>query len=162
MTEKFVMSENTIPDGMLHDQDLYKISLENGILTLSFDIFLSREEYGNSAFAKKYFEYKKCHIRCKLRDEAYCEVNLKSALNKKYRGKMQYLTLKEFADIANKELEKSSKKRGQPWEYLYTYVLPNVNSVKIELCIYDMKYKGVNYSMCTLELETEEIEYIWE
>ena len=38
MTEKFVLSEHYIPDGILHDQDLYEIKLENNELTLSFDI----------------------------------------------------------------------------------------------------------------------------
>ena len=30
MTEKYIMSENNIPDGILHDQDLYNISLRLG------------------------------------------------------------------------------------------------------------------------------------
>ena len=162
MTEKYIMRENSIPDGMLHDQDLYEISLKDGILILSFNIFLSKEEYGDSDFAKKYFEYRKCHIRCKIENEEYCEVYLKSSLNKKFKGIIQYLSLADFVDIANKEITQRTEKGLHPWEYLYTYVSPNINSVKIELCLYDMKYKGVDYSMCTLELETKEIEFIWE
>lgn len=161
MTEKFVMSENRIPDGMLHDQDLYKISLENGILTLSFNIFLSKEEYGENDFAKKYFGYKKCHIRCRLEDEMFCDVRLESTQNKHGRGKFQYLSISEFIEIAGKEIKERADKGLTPWEYLYTYISPNIRSTKIELCS-DIKYKGTDYSMCTLELETNEIEYIWE
>lgn len=161
MTEKYIMSENNIPDGMLHDQNLYEISLKGGVLTLSFNIFLSKEEYKDSDFAKKYFEYKKCHIKCKIENEEYCEVYLYSFLNKKFKGKKQYLSLSEFVGIANKALNKKTEKGLLPWEYLYTYVSPNINSAKVELSI-DMKYKRVDYSMCTLELETKEIEYIWE
>ncbi|MDE6124729.1 MAG: hypothetical protein K2G22_05820 [Eubacterium sp.] len=162
MTEKYIMSENNIPDGMLHDQSLYEISLKYGILTLSFNIFLSKEEYGNSNFAKKYFEYKKCHIRCNLRDESFCNVRFETSLDKKGGGKVQYLSINEFIEIAGKEISKRAEKSLHPWEYLYTYVSPDINSSKIELCIYGVKYKGIDYSMCTLELESKEIEYIWE
>lgn len=162
MIEKYIMSENSIPDGMLHDQYLYEISLKNGILTLSFNIFLSQEEYADNDFAKKYFEYKKCHIRCEIEDEEYCEVYLTSALNKQFKGTIQNLSLTDFVDIANKEITKGAEKGLHPWEYLYTYVSPGINSAKIELCIYDMSYNGTDYSMCTLELDTKEIDYIWE
>lgn len=162
MTEKLIMSENNIPDGLLHDQDLYEISLENGILTLSFDIFLSEEEYGCSDFAKKYFKYKKCHIKCCLEDEAYCDVRLETSLDKHKKGKFQYLSISDFVEIANKEIKKIADKGWHPWEYLYTYISPNINNAKIELCIYGMKYKGTDYSMCTLEFETKELEFIWE
>lgn len=162
MTEKYIMCGNSIPDGMLHDQDLYEISLKDGILTLSFNIFLSQEDYGDSDFAKKYFEYKKCHIRCILGDMLFCDARFETSIDKKDRGKVQYLPLPEFVEIANPEITKRAEKGWHPWEYLYTYVSPGINSAKIELCICDMKYKGTNYSMCTLELETKEIEYIWE
>lgn len=161
MTENFVMRENNIPDGMLHDQNLYEISLENGVLTLSFNIFLSKEEYGENDFAKKYFEYKKCYIKCHLEDESFCDVRLETTQNKHGRGKFQYLSISEIVEIANKEIKKRADKGWYPWKYLYTYVSPNIRSAKIELCT-DIKYKGTNYSMCTLELNTNEIEYIWE
>lgn len=161
MTENFVMRENNIPDGMLHDQNLYEISLETGVLTLSFNIFLSKEEYGGNDFAKKYFEYKKCHIRCYLEDESFCDARLETTQNKHGRGKFQYLSISEFVEIADKEIKARTNKGLYPWEYLYTYASPNIRSAKIELCA-DIKYKGTNYSMCTLELDTNEIEYIWE
>lgn len=161
MTENFVMRENNIPDGMLHDQNLYKISLENGVLTLSFNIFLSKEEYEENDFAKKYFEYKKCHIRCYLEDESFCDARLETTQNKHGRGKFQYLSISEFVEIANKEIRERADKGLYLWEYLYTYASPNIRSAKIELCA-DIKYKGTNYSMCTLELDTNEVEYIWE
>lgn len=161
MTEKFVMSENNIPDGMLHDQNLYEISLKNGVLTLSFNVFLSKEEYGENDFAKKFFEYKKCHVKCRLEDEMFCDACLGTTQNKHGRGKFQYLPINEFVEIANKEIKKRTEKDLTPWEYLYTYVSPNIRSAEIELCA-DMKYNGTNYSMCTLELDTNEIEFIWE
>lgn len=152
MTEKFDMSENSIPDGMLHDQKLYDVSFENNIVTLSFNIFLSKEEYKDSGFAKKYFDYKKCHIRFILKYEDTCNVRLESTMNKKGKCKAQYLSFKDFTDAVKKSCI------GQ---YLYTYVSPDINTAKIELAA-DLNYKGTNYSMCTLEFETDEIEYIWE
>lgn len=54
MTEKYIMSENSIPDGMLHDQNLYDISLENNELTLSFDTHFYPQNYTDTSFAEKY------------------------------------------------------------------------------------------------------------
>lgn len=161
MTEKFVMRENNIPDGMLHDQNLYEISLKNEVLTLSFNIFLSKEEYGDNDFAKKYFAYKKCYIRCHLEEESFCDARLETMQNKYGRGKFQYLSISEFVEIADKEIRKRADNGLTSWEYLYTYVSPDIRSAKIELCA-DIKYKGTDYSTCTLELETNEIEFIWE
>lgn len=161
MTEKFTMCDKRIPDGMLHDQDLCEISFENKVLTLSFNISFNEEEYENNAFAKKYSGFKKCHIRCCLEDELFCDARLETSQNKHGRGKFQYLSISDFVEIANTEIKKRADKNFQAWEYLYTYVSPNINSAKMELCA-DIKYKGTDYSMCTLELDTKEIEYIWE
>lgn len=46
-------------------------------------------------------------------------------------------------------------------EYLNTHISPGIRSALIELSVWT-KYKKVEYSMCTLELNTEKIEYIWE
>lgn len=161
MTEKYVMNENRIPDGMLHDQNLYEISLENGVLTLSFNIFINKEEYAENDFAMKYYEYKKCHIKCRLEDEMFCNARLETTQNKHGKGKFQYLSINEFLKAASKEIKKSAEKDRHSWEYLYTYVSPNIRGAEIELCA-EIKYKGTAYSMCTLELETKEIEFIWE
>lgn len=152
MVEKYIMCENDIPDGMLHDQRMYNISFDDNIVTLSFNVQLDKEEYKNSDFARKYFEYKKCHIRFKLKREEEYNVQLASAINRKGKCKVQYLSFNEFVDAA--------KEIGF-WQYLYTYVSPDIYSAKIVLSI-DLKYKGTDYSMCTLEFETDEIEYIWE
>ena len=53
MTEKYVMKENHIPDGILHDRDLYNIALEDNVLVLSFNIVYYPENYSNS-FGEKY------------------------------------------------------------------------------------------------------------
>lgn len=143
-TEKYIMSENTIPDGMLHDQNCYNISYENNTVTLSFNIFFNKEEYKDSEYAKKYFDYKKCHIRFKLKYEDNYNVRLETTMNKKSKCKVQYLSFYKFTNIA----------KSCSGEYLYTYVSPGINSAKIELAI-DLKYKGTDYSMCTLEFETE-------
>lgn len=161
MTEKFVMNDNHIPDGMLHDQSLYEVSLENDILILSFNILLSEKEYGESDFARKYLEYKKCHIKCVLIDERHCEACLLTALDKKYRGRFQYLPLKDFIAAANEAIRRGIEKDLHPLQYLYTYVSPDINTAKIELCA-DIKYNRADYSMCTLELAVKEMEFIWE
>lgn len=152
MVEKYIMRENDIPDGMLHDQRMYNISFDDNIVTLSFNVQLDKEEYKNSDFARKYFEYKKCHIRFKLKREEEYNVQLASAINRKGKCKVQYLSFKEFVDVADESCLGA---------YLFTYVSPDISSAKIELTI-DLKYKGTDYSMCTLEFETDEIEYIWE
>lgn len=67
MTEKYIMSENNIPDGILNDQDLYNISYHDNVLTLSFETHLFSDQNGNE-FCEKYKNFTKCHIKCKLED----------------------------------------------------------------------------------------------
>lgn len=159
MTEKLVMSENNIPDGILHDQDLYKIELNSKELTLSFETHLFSDQEGIE-FCEQYKDFTKCHIKCKLEGEYFCNAELETALNKKDMYKVKILSVSEFVELANAELKKI-KENDFHWTYLYTYISPGIRSAVIELSIW-LKYKGVEYDMCKLELNTDEIEYIWE
>ena len=69
MTEKYIISENNIPDGILQDQDLYNVSYHDNVLTLSFETHFYPQDYTDSTFAEKYKDFTKCHIKCKLEDE---------------------------------------------------------------------------------------------
>ena len=160
MTEKYVMSENHIPDGILHDQHLYDVSLNDNVLTLSFETHLFSDQKGNE-ICEKYKDFTKCHIKCRLEDEYFCNAELKTSVNRKNMYRVKSISIAEFVDLANSEMQKQKENKFNPWEYLHTYVSPNINEAIIELCIY-AKYKGVNYSMCNLELNTKEIEFIWE
>ncbi|MCH5321794.1 MAG: hypothetical protein J1E36_08505 [Eubacterium sp.] len=160
MIEKLIMSENNIPDGILHDQDLYKVELNNKEFTLSFNTHLFSDQVGIE-FCEQYKDFTKCHIKCKLEDEYFCNVELKTSLNKKDVYKVKVLSVSEFVKIANEELNKEAGKGHYPWEYLNTYISPGIKSAVIELSIW-LKYKGVEYTMCNLQLNTNEIEYIWE
>ena len=163
MTEKFVLQEHCIPDGILHDQDLYEVKLENNELTLSFEVHYYPEDYTNTSFAEKYKDFTKCHIKCKLSDEKYCEseVELRTCINKKKQYITQIVPIEEFVDLANKEILRRRKKDFYPGEYIGTGVGANFRMVHIEL-FFDFKYKRKEYDGCTLNLHTEEIEFIWE
>ena len=165
MTEKFVLQEHCIPDGILHDQDLYEIKLENNELTLSFEVHYYPQDYTNTSFAEKYKDFTKCHIKCKLSDEKYyeSEVVLESSKDKKniWKIKRIYMPISEFAEIANKEMEYRKKKGYWSWEYLDTSVSPNCWVALIDIRIW-LKYKGTTYTTCSFKLNTEEIEFIWE
>ncbi|WP_297031437.1 hypothetical protein [uncultured Eubacterium sp.] len=160
MTEKYIMRENYIPDGILHDHDLYNVSLDDNVLTLSFETHLFSDQKGNE-FCEKYKNFTKCHIKCRLEDEYFCNAELKTSFNRKNMYKVKSISIAEFVDLANSEIQKQKGKKCNPWEYLYTYASPNINEAVIELSIY-AKYKGVIYPMCNLELNTKEIEFIWE
>lgn len=161
MTEKYIMSENRIPDGILHDQGLYNVSLNDDVLTLSFETHYYPQDYTDTTFAEKYKDFTKCHIKCKLEDKYFCNVHLETSLDKNnnYRGKT--ITVEEFVEIANKQIKRRKEKNYFPWEYLDTAVSPNIRGVSIELSIW-LKYKRVVYTDCVLTLDTNEIEYIWE
>lgn len=161
MEERYNMCEHGIPDGMLHDRALYAVSLEDGALTLSFDIVLDEAEYGENAFAANYFKYKHCHLKCILEDEAFCDVRLETALNNENAGQFQYLSVREFAGLADAEIRRRSEQHLQPWTYLYTYTSPGIQQARIELCLGEMHYKGTAYTRCVLELEASALEYIW-
>ncbi|MDE6385202.1 MAG: hypothetical protein K2L36_03545, partial [Eubacterium sp.] len=78
MTEKFVLSEHYIPHGILHDQDLYEVKVENGELILTFETHCFNDH--EASYVKKYGDFTKCHIKCKF-EEDRCfgpEVELKA------------------------------------------------------------------------------------
>lgn len=174
MTEKFVLREHYIPDGILHDQDLYEVKLENNELTLSFKIRYF-EGY-EASYDGKYKGFKKCHIKCRLEEdddylnESYVEFTSYMKSNKKNitKTKILSMSISEFVEIANKELEYKKtkekeyiKKRGYwCWEYLYSSVSP-AGEAQFDLSAW-IKYKGTVYKNCRLVLCTEEIEFIWE
>lgn len=161
MTEKFIMCESNIPDGILHDQKLSGVSLKDDVLTLTFDTHLFSDDVG-SEFCEKYKDFTKCHIKCKFVDKDYfCYVVLKSTPNKNNKFKAEYISFEDFVAFANKEIKKRNEKGYNHWTYLDTYVSPNINSAMINLNIW-CKFKRTEYSSCTLELSTKEIEFIWE
>ena len=161
MTEKFVLREHYIPDGILHDQDLYEIKLENNELTLSFEVHYYPQDW--KAGAEPYKDFTKCHIKCKLSDEKYCEseAELRTCITKKKTYTTQLIPIEEFVDLANEEILRRRKKDFYPGEYIGTGVGANFRMVHIELS-FDLKYKRKEYDGCTLNLCTEEIEFVWE
>ena len=159
MTEKFVLREHYIPDGILHDQDLYEVKVENSELILSFETHCFNDHA--ASYVEKYKDFTKCHIKCKFEEDKYFgpKVKLKTSRNKKgvYKGKV--ISISEFAEIANKEI--ACRENRSWWEYIVTNVSPNFGCLQIDLSI-SIKYKGTVYSACSIELETKEIEFIWE
>lgn len=161
MIEKFVMNEHTIPDGILHDQDLYNVSYNDKVLTLSFETHFYPQDYTDTTFAEKYKDFTKCHIKCKLEDESFCDVHLETSLDKNNNYKSKIISVETFTEIANKEIKKRNEKNYWAWEYCDINVSPNIRSLAIELHIW-LKYKRVVYTNCILMLNTNEIEFIWE
>lgn len=161
MTEKYIMSENYIPDVILHDQDLYNISLQDNELILSFETHFYPQDYTDTTYAEKYKDFTKCHIKCILDKEDFGRVTLETSLNKKNVYKGKWVSLKEFVEIANKEIKMRKDKGYWSWEYLDTSVCPNVRCANITLAIW-IKYKRTIYTECTFNLYTDEIEFIWE
>ena len=162
MTEKFVLREHCVPNGILHDQDLYEVKLENNELTLSFEVYYYPQDWIGD-FAEKYKDFTKCHIKCKLSDEQYCEstAELCTSINKKKQYTTQIVPIEEFVDLANKEIFRRKKEELYPGEYIGTGVGANFGMVHIELS-FDFKYKRKEYDGCTLNLHTDEIEFICE
>ena len=162
MTEKFVLREHYIPDGILHDQELYEVKVENSELILSFETHCYNDHA--ASYVEKYGDFTKCHIRCKFEEDKYFgpKVKLKTTRNKKDIYKVKVMPLSEFAEIANKEIRDRKKKGCSSWwEYIVTNVAPNFHRLQIDLSIW-IKYKGTVYSSCSIELDTKEIEFIWE
>ncbi|MGN0528089.1 MAG: hypothetical protein ACI4XI_03175 [Ruminococcus sp.] len=157
MTEKYIMSKNRIPDGILHDQNLYCVTLDGDVLTLSFKTHFFSDYAGNE-FCEKYKDFTKCHIKCKLEDKMFCEAELKTTCNESNAYNVKIISIAEFANLASAQLNEQTVNL---WEYLDTYVSPNIRGAIINLSIC-LNYKGTEYSMCGLELNTNEIEFVWE
>lgn len=57
MTEKYILNEHIIPDGIMHDQDLNNISFDGDTLTLSFDIHYYPKNYTDTTLVEKYKDF---------------------------------------------------------------------------------------------------------
>lgn len=136
MTDKYIMSENNIPDGILHDQDLYSVSYDDNVLTLSFETHFYLQDYTDITFVEKYKDFTKCHIKCRLEDKYFCDVHLETSLNKNNNYKGKIISVEEFTEIANKEIKKRKEKNYWAWEYISTNISPNMRSLAIELHIW--------------------------
>ena len=166
MTEKLIMKDMNIPDGILHDSKLYNVSLENNELTLSFETYYYPDDYTTTEFVEKYKDFTKCHIKCKLNADnvkyRFDNALIETGINKKNKYEGRILSIPEFVDTANEEIKKRKEKGYHSWEYIDTAVTPNIRSVLIELSTYGWKYKRNNFRTCSLRLFTEEVEFIWE
>lgn len=167
MTEKLIMKDMSIPDGTLHDSKLYNVSFENNELTLSFETHYYPEDYTTTEFVEKYKDFTKCHIKCKL-DEDNVKYNFDNVIfetspkNDKNVYKGLIVSVPEFVELANKEIQKRKDKGYNSWEYLNTAISPNIRSVSIELSTYGWKHKRNIFHTCSLKLFTEEVKFIWE
>lgn len=163
MVESYLMKEHYIPDGILHDQNLYAIKLENNVLTLSFEIYYYPQNYRDASLVEKYKDFTRCHIKCLLDEEEseYCDAELITVRNKKKVHKTKTMELSEFVDLANKEIGKRNEKGFFPWTYLDTSVSPNCHALSIQLSTWT-KYKRTAYSQSSINLYTDKIEFIWE
>lgn len=63
MTEKYIMSENSIPDGILHDQCLCDISLQDNELALMFKTRFYPQDYTDTSFTEKIQEFHKMQYK---------------------------------------------------------------------------------------------------
>ena len=160
MTEKYSMCAHTIPDGILHDQELVDLSLNGAELVLSFKTHLFSDMKGN-AFCERYKEFTKCHMKARICDASLCIAEISTAVNKQNAFTVRVLTISEFVRKAQEILCNAKEMSKNPWTYLYTYISPDIGSAQILLDI-SMKYKHKLYTMCRLEFNTQEIDFHWE
>ena len=161
MTEKYILNEHIIPDGIMHDQELNNISFDGDTLILSFDIHYYPKNYTDTALVEKYKDFKICRVKCKINDDFFSEVLISTSPDKKRIYQVKEMPIEEFIGLANKEIKKRKEKGYFAWSYNNIVLSPNTNLVTIELSIW-LKLKRKIYTTCQIILDTNEIKYIWE
>lgn len=161
MTEKYILNEHIIPDGIMHDQELNNISIDCDTLTLCFDIHYYPQNYTDTTLVEKYKDFKICRVKCKINYDFFSEVLISTCPDKNRIYQVKKMPIEEFAELANKEIKKRKEKGYFAWSYNAVGISPNTNLVTIELSIW-LKLKRKTYTTCQIILETNEIEYIWE
>ena len=154
MTSEFDMSRIDIPYGILHDQKLINVKIENDKMIFTFDIEIYPQNYTDD-FYKQYVGFKHCDMIVDMSEEPFNYFQFVSCPDAKGKFKGLSLEREEFIDVINKASS-------------VTFVECSVayGEFRIELCIgyYDAKgqYRKYNkYSMCNITLDAKKITWNW-
>ena len=150
MIEKLNVADYRIPDGILHDQRLEKVTFdkENEKLIFNFNIrFFS--DYDGDVFCERYKNFTKFEMICRIKDGPYSQnfVSMETTAYHETGGKIRIILLDEFVNLVN-----SAK---YDFTYLDTALL-HYGAI-IHLSCYNNEYSAFK-----IELELDEIEYNWQ
>lgn len=154
MIEKLNIADYHIPDGMLHDQRLEKVTFdkENEKLILQFG-FRFFSDYEGDEFCRRYKNFTKCEMVCKIKDGPYSQNFVSMQVNEfnENGGKIRIISLEEFANLVNSGINSGK------YDFTYLDMALLHYGVIIHLNCYNHEYKSFK-----IELELDEIEYNWQ
>lgn len=160
MTKEFIPINNTVPDGLLHDQRLKSAELCDSTLKLVFDIELYEQNH-DKKWHEKFKKFKTCTMTVKLGKNEYKEDSVffetvMSTKNKYYGWRTE---LEKFVDFVNNS--------GAEITYLYISNILSFAEIYFSVSTYPIKdvskYKDYKkYAECKLHIETELITFEWE
>lgn len=155
MTERFDLTKLNIPYGVLHDQKLNSVILENNKMIFTFDINIFEQNYYDKDFFDKYSAFKHCDMVVELCEEAFNYFEFSTAFNKYDKKETICLDADDFIDIIN---------HTDQSEFIDCYV--SHRSFKIELGINyyntQQKYKKFKkYAICNIELDARSVVWNW-
>ncbi len=155
MTEQFDMSSVNYPYGILHDQKLSKVTLDESKMVFTFDIVIYPNNYYDETF-RKYENFKHCDMVVEIQDEPYNDIKFVTNVNGK--GKFSGLSVNEseFIDIIN---------NASSAEFVGCSATC-CGEFRIQLAIgfYNAKgkYKKYNkYDMCYITLDATTVKWNW-
>ena len=150
METVFDMSTIDYPYGVLHDQKLSSVKIEDNKFIFTFDIELFKDNYYDEEVYEKYKSYKHCDMTVEMNDEPFNYFELVSSINSKGKFKGLSLNRENFVDVINNATST-------------TFVLCSATygEFKIELSVYfdkRSKYKTYNkYGMFKITLDAKKV-----
>lgn len=154
MTRELDLATMGVPYGVLHDQRLSSVKLEDDKMIFSFCIELYKEDYTEDIY-NKYKEYKHCDMTVELCDLQLNEYSFKTSVKKDGTFKGISLNRDAFIDVINNASHATLIECSMA-----------CNEFRIELStgFYDAKrpYKKYNkYSVIEIVLYAKQVTWNW-
>lgn len=154
MEKQLNLADFKSPCGILHDKKLHSISEENGILTLTFEIHLAKEDYSPEVY-ENYKDFSLCKMQISLAPTGFHEVQFESAVRRNGKFKGISVSLPVGIEILRNATEVN---------FLSMATAENSLHLNLYASFYDAKrkYKKYNrYSGCSMVLNATEARWIY-
>lgn len=149
METVFDMSSVHYPYGVLHDQALNCVKLDENKIIFNFDIELFENDYNDEIY-QEYKNYKHCDMIVEMNDEPFNYFELVSSIDSNGNFKGLSLNREDFIKVINNANSSS-----------FVSCSATYGEFKIELAVYfDKKHKKYNkYCMCQITIDAKKV--VW-
>lgn len=155
MNTEFDVYGFNLPCGLIHDQKLSNIKIENDTIVLTFDIELYPQNYSDDTVYNQYKDFKHCEMIIEMPECSDPNLQFQTTANSKGVFKGIQLEVDDFVDALN---------NASSAEFVDCYVRCGEVIVDLDVGFYDAKgdfKKYKNYIWCVINTEASKLKWNW-